>query len=77
MNHTIRKWYCLQLIENADFVGGYSLYGNRFVASGGKGDATNLFFYRNGQKFIEAASERIAITNNRVMASDAAIKFFF
>ena len=72
-----KKLVLSQLIENADFVGGYSLYGNRFVASGGKGSAAKLVFYRNGQKFIEAASDRIAITNNRVMASDAAIKILF
>ena len=41
-----KKLVLSQLIENADFVGGYSLYGNRFVASGGKGSAAKLVFYR-------------------------------
>lgn len=72
-----KKIVLSELIENVDFIGGYSLYGDRFVASGGKGEAAKLVFYRNGERFIEASSARIAITNNRVMASDAAIKMIF
>ena len=72
-----KKLVLSELIEDVDFIGGYSLYGDRFVASGGEGEAAKLVFYRKGQKFIEAASGRIAITNNRVMASDAAIKIIF
>ena len=72
-----KKLVLSELIEDVDFIGGYSLYGDRFVASGGEGEAAKLVFYRKGQKFIEASSGRIAITNNRVMASDAAIKIIF
>jgi hypothetical protein len=72
-----KKILLSQLIENVDFIGGYSLHGDRFIASGGEREAAQLVFYRNEQKFLVAASNRIAINNNRVMASDAAVKILF
>ena len=71
-----KKLVLSQLIENADFVGGYSLYGNRFVAEE-KEVQQNFVFTGMVKSLLEAASDRIAITNNRVMASDAAIKILF
>ena len=72
-----KKLVLSELIENVDFIGGYSLHGNRFLASGGHGEAAKLVFYRKGNKFIEAASNRISITNKRVTASEASIKIIF
>ena len=62
------------LIEDVDFEGGYSLYGNRFVSKGGDGQLASLIFYRNGQQFVRISSERIAITGKRVLASNASVK---
>ena len=62
------------LIEDVDFEGGYSLYGNRFVSKGGDGQLASLIFYRNGKQFVRISSERIAITGRRVLASNASVK---
>lgn len=62
------------LIDDVDFEGGYSLYGNRFVSKGGDGQLVSLIFYRDGQPFIRTSSERIAVTGNRVMASNTSVK---
>ena len=62
------------LIEDVDFEGGYSLYGNRFVSKGGDGQLASLIFYRDGQQFIKVSSQRIAITAKRVLASNASVK---
>ncbi len=62
------------LIEDVDFEGGYSLYGNRFISKGGDGQLASLIFYRNGQQFVRISSERIAITGKRVLASNASVK---
>ena len=65
------------LIEDVDFEGGYSLYGNRFVSKGDEGQLATLIFYRKGQQFVRVSSERIAITGNRVLASNASAKIIF
>lgn len=63
-----------ELIEDVDFVGGYSLYGDRFVASGGENEEASLVFYRNEERFLVASSNRIAINNDMVMASETSVK---
>ena len=65
------------LIEDVDFEGGYSLYGNRFVSKGGEGQLASLIFYRNGKQFVRISSERIAITGKRVLASNASVNIMF
>ncbi|MEC8274030.1 MAG: hypothetical protein VXZ76_04255, partial [Bacteroidota bacterium] len=62
------------LVEDVDFEGGYSLYGNRFVSKGEDGQLASLIFYRNGQQFVRVSSQRIAITGKRVLASNASVK---
>ena len=71
-----KKLVLSELIENVDFIGGYSLHGNRFLASGGHGEAVKLVLQERN-KFIEAASNRISNTNKRVTASEASIKIIF
>ena len=41
-----KKIILSDLIEDVDFEGGYSLYGNRFVSRGGDGQLSSLIFYR-------------------------------
>jgi len=62
------------LIDNVDFIGGYSLHGNKFISNSESGDYAKLVFYRKNNKFLEATTSRITITNNRVIAKDASIK---
>ena len=69
-----KKIFLSDLIEDVDFEGGYSLYGNRFVSKGGLGQLASLIFYRNGQQFVRISSERIAISGKRVLASNAYVK---
>ena len=69
-----KKIILSDLIEDVDFEGGYSLYGNRFVSRGGDGQLSSLIFYRDGQQFIKVSSQRIAITGKRVLASNASVK---
>ena len=63
-----------ELLDNVDFVGGYSLHGSRFTASGGENSEASLVFYRKGERFLTASSERIAIYNDKVMASGTSVK---
>jgi hypothetical protein len=65
------------LIEDVDFQGGYSLYGNRFVSTGGNGQLASLIFYRNGSQFVRVSTERIAIVGKRVLGSNASVKILF
>ena len=65
------------LIEDVDFQGGYSLYGDRFVSNSGDGNTADLVFYRNDKKFVIISSARIAISGKRVIASDASMKMLF
>lgn len=65
------------LIEDVDFQGGYSLYGNRFVSTGGNGQLASLIFYRNGAQFVRVSTERIAIVGKRVLGSNASVKILF
>ena len=71
-----KKIILSDLIEDVDFEGGYSLYGNRFVSRGKDGQLASLIFYRNGQQFMKVSSERIAITGKRALASNASVKIF-
>ena len=72
-----KKIILSELIDDVDFEGGYSLYGNRFVSKGDEGQLASLIFYRNGKQFVRISSERIAITSGRVLASDASVKVLF
>ena len=65
------------LIEDVDFVGGYSLHGDRFVSNSGDGKTADLVFYRNNEKFVVVSSSRISISGKRVIASDASLKMLF
>jgi hypothetical protein len=40
------------LIDDVDFVGGYSLHGNRFVSNSGDGNTADLVFYRNDSYYF-------------------------
>ena len=71
-----KKIVLSKLIDNVDFIGGYSLHGNDFISNSESGDYAKLVFFRNDLRFIEAITDRITITNNRVIASNSAIKIF-
>ena len=72
-----KKIVLSDLIDGVDFIGGYSLHGNRFVSTGGDGHLASLVFYRNEERFLIVSSERIALTDERVMASNSSIKLLF
>ena len=64
------------IAKDVDYDGGFSMRGAKFLGSGDKEKDANLFFKRNGQKFLIVGAKMIGITAEKLTAENANFKIF-
>ncbi len=65
------------IAKGVDFDGGYSQRGPRVMGSGNKDEDAKLFFHREGKVFCIVGAKLIGITQDKLSAESANIKFYF
>jgi len=71
-----KRFEIKNVFEDITYEGGFSYYGNRFLA---KGDSANLAYvrvYRDGQVFIKAASKNFSIEEAKLTSARAAVTIY-
>ena len=64
------------IAKDIDYDGGFSMRGAKFLGSGDKEKDANLFFKRDGKKFLIVGSKMIGITKDKLTAENANIKIY-
>jgi len=64
------------IVDGADYDGGFSMYGNRLLGSGTKEEPARLIFYREEQPFLVTEALNYTFNPDRVSSSNAAIVFY-
>lgn len=65
------------LVKDVDYVGGFSMKGNRFIGSGNKEGDAKLYFKREGKQFLVAASQGFVVRPERIMSDNASVTFYW
>ncbi len=65
------------IAKGVDYDGGFSQRGEKFLGSGNKDEDAKLIFYREGKKFLVVGAQLMGITEDKLFAEQANIKFYF
>jgi hypothetical protein len=64
------------IAKDVDYDGGFTQRGEKFLGSGNKEEDAKLVFYREGKKFLIVGAKLIGITEEKLTAESANIKFY-
>ncbi|HNQ12758.1 MAG TPA: hypothetical protein PKH65_04545 [Bacteroidia bacterium] len=64
------------LIKGAEYLGGFSMHGNKIIGSGNEESDATLTFYRNQKPFLVAASKVFVIRTDRIVSEEAGITIY-
>ncbi len=71
-----KRMQILDIAKDIDYDGGFSMKGAKFVGSGDKEKDANLFFKRNGKKFMIVGSKMIGITKEKLTSENTNVKIY-
>jgi len=64
------------LFNNIDYLGGFSMEGNRIIGTGDKTNDACLFFKKDGKNFVIVRSKTYIIRNDRINSAQASITIY-
>jgi hypothetical protein len=65
-----KRFVIKNIVDDVDYEGGFSYYGNRFVARGDTSNPAMLKFYRDGKLFIKARAQVFSIQEDKYLGSN-------
>jgi hypothetical protein len=71
-----RRFKIEDLMDGIDYEGGFSFYGNRFLAQGDSAEPANLYFKRNDTLFLKASAASFAISDDRLTGNPVAVVMY-
>ncbi|HKR06723.1 MAG TPA: hypothetical protein VJY62_18960 [Bacteroidia bacterium] len=66
-----------ELIKDANYKGGFSLYGNKMVGSGSTENDAKLSFMRSGKPFMVFGSKSFVVKPDRIVSDKASVNIFW
>ncbi len=64
------------IYPDVDYDGGFGMRGPKFVGSGGASNPARIVFKRNNVRFLEISARAFGMSEDKIVANPAAIKFF-
>ncbi|MEO0311342.1 MAG: hypothetical protein RIQ89_999, partial [Bacteroidota bacterium] len=64
------------IVKDVDYLGGFSMKGNRFIGSGNKENKAKLYFYKENKLQMVAASQGFVVRPERITSDNAAIAIY-
>lgn len=71
-----KRFEIKNIFENISYEGGFSFYGNRFVAKGDSAQLAYVRIYRDGNLFIKAASRNYSIEEDKLTSARASVVIY-
>ena len=65
------------IVPDVDYIGGFSMIGNRMIGSGNAEEDARLFFYREKNIFLVAGSKAFVVRKDKVTADNASITIYY
>ncbi|MCX6292316.1 MAG: hypothetical protein NT126_11210 [Bacteroidetes bacterium] len=65
------------IVKDVDYIGGFSMMGNKMLGSGNKNQDAELIFHRDGQPFLVAASKGFVVRKDKITSDHASVTIFF
>lgn len=65
------------ILPDVDYMGGYTLRGNDFIADGRKDASARMIIRRNNKEILVANAERFSIKDNIIYSVSSAIRIYF
>lgn len=59
-----------------DYVGGFAMYGDRFIGKGSPEKPVNIVIYRNNIPFIRAVAQTFIISTDKIVSENAGIRIY-
>jgi hypothetical protein len=61
---------------NVDYVGGFSMNGDRFIGKGSAQKPVNIVFYKNNKPFIRAIAQTFIISESKIISENAGLRIY-